>query len=84
MQGSLLEYSRIICALIDFSNVVHVIHCLKSYFFQLAVSKCSNIYCITDMFVIDHKENVSLINHKIVCDKTRTFCYYSYECQNVQ
>ena len=23
---------------------------------------------ITDMFVIDHKENVSLINHKIVCD----------------
>ena len=21
-----------------------------------------------DMFVIDHKENVSLINHKIVCD----------------
>ena len=42
------------------------------------------------MFVIDHKENVTLINHKIVCDLTRTFffviyhkrfCYYSDVCQ---
>ena len=30
---------------------------------------CQNVpLSITNMFVIDHKENVSLIIHKIVCD----------------
>ena len=30
---------------------------------------CQNVtLSITDMFVIDHKENVSFIKHKIVCD----------------
>ena len=28
---------------------------------------------ITDTFAIDQKEKVSLIDHNIVCDKTRTF-----------
>ena len=36
--------------------------------------RCQNVpLSITDMLVIDHKENVSLINHKIVCDQTWTF-----------
>ena len=45
------------------------------------------------MFVIDDKQNVSLINYKIVCDLTRTFffviyhkcfCYYSVVWQKFQ
>ena len=31
--------------------------------------RCQNVpLSIKDMFVIDHKENVYLINHKIICD----------------
>ena len=56
--------------------------------------QCQNVpLSITDMFVINHKENVSLFNHKIVCDSTRTFfsviyhkrfCYYCDVCRHVQ
>ena len=45
------------------------IHCLKSHFFRLTVSKSSVIYHVSlTGFVIDHKENVSLVNDKIVYD----------------
>ena len=34
-----------------------------------AYCRCQNVpLTITDMFVINHKENASLIKHKIVCD----------------
>ena len=41
------------------------VYCLKSNFFRLGYQ--NDTLSITDMFVIDHKENVSLINHKTVC-----------------
>ena len=63
----------------------------KVIFYNL---NCQNFpLSINEMFVIDHKENVYLINNKIVCNLTRTsffvinhnrFCYYSVACQNVQ
>ena len=43
------------------SKNIMTLHCLKSYFFQLVVSKW--LLSITNMFVIDQKEKVSLINH---------------------
>ena len=38
------------------------LHCLKSHFYRIAASKVP--LTIIDMFVIYHKEKVSLINHK--------------------
>ena len=43
-----------------------VVHCWKSHFSKWKFQKVP--LCITDMLVIDHKEKVSLINHKIICD----------------
>ena len=58
-----------------------------------SVWRCENVPpLIIDMFVIDHKENVSLINHKKFVNKQGLFflviyhkplCYYSDGCQNV-
>ena len=55
--------------------------------------RCKNVpLSITDMFVIDHNENDSLINHKIFVIKQglfffviyhKWFCYYSIVWQNV-
>ena len=46
--------------------------------FEKSQRQCQKVeLSMTDMFVIDHKEKLSLINHKLVCDKTRTIflCY---------
>ena len=57
------------------ANVQRVLHqpgpagvrqCLKSNFFQMAVSKKVPL-SITDIFVIDQKEKVFLINHQNCC-----------------
>ena len=49
----------------------------KDYFF-LTERQCQKVpWSITDMLVIDHKEKVSLINHNIVCDITRTIFLWS-------
>ena len=56
------------------------IHCLKSHFSQLAVSKCSLIY---HWHVCDiSQRKVSLINHKQFCDSLRTLflCDLSLMC----
>ena len=42
------------------------LHCLKSHFYRIAASKVP--LSIIDMFVIYHKQKVSLINHKTVRD----------------
>ena len=46
----------------------HSIHCLKSIFLLTgSVKKFLNLL-LSGLFVIDHKENLSLDNYKIVCD----------------
>ena len=46
----------------------HSIHCLKSIFLPTgSVKKFLNLL-LSGLFVIDHKENLSLDNYKIVCD----------------
>ena len=50
----------------NIKSFLFVINCLKSNYFLSTVPKV--VLSITDTFVIDHKEIVLLINHKIVCD----------------
>ena len=58
--------------------LIHLQHCYTVWKVISSNWQCQNVsLSITDMFVIEHKENVSLINHKMFLIKQWLFslCY---------
>ena len=53
------------------------IRCLKSYFFSYL--QCQKVpLSIPDLFVIDHREKLSLINQNIVSELNKDFAIFKF------